>query len=423
MRGHPGRFPGPILQGARRPPVIVLPPFSQFSFGLDPNELVASVVRNPHPTDLVLDTSVFSISRLALVREILLSPTYPILLRPVLGELEDLRTRPALEPLRDLVFPGGALNSRFREDSFHVLSAYPKFVLRHVNLLRWRRDAIDREIRRQTRETGRPAPRGKARGRLIQDLVRSGVAENTIKLANRNYRADRATDEVLAVFAALSPIVTGRDCFLLTADEDVVEQTLRMLSMLFDDYGAYLIAADFRTNESRYGHRHPYQSSLFVGEAEAIGRAAYPGYLLPPRQLTKTVTTTVINVNKLRGFTWVSARNMKPAIAFQEADQLGRKGDPGGGKSILFTAFAINGNPTRVKCKEKSHFVIGTPTNLPLSNDADGLGPIPSFDIFRAILGSRKGSTGSSQIVTPYDDDQQRLDAAIERATTPKRPR
>ena len=56
------------------PQSVVLPPFSILHFSLDRQQIIACVNRNPHPTDLLLDTSVFSIDRLPLVREILLVP-------------------------------------------------------------------------------------------------------------------------------------------------------------------------------------------------------------------------------------------------------------------------------------------------------------------------------------------------------------
>lgn len=194
------------------PQSVVLPPFSILHFSLDRQQIIACVNRNPHPTDLLLDTSVFSIDRLPLVREILLVP--------VLIELEDLKAKPSLRELRNLVFPGDILNSRFS--------------VRYASLLRWRRDVIDIAVRRAMREIGHE-PVGKTRARLIRTLLEQGMATGTIKLANKEYRPDRYADEMLAVFSVLSPIVTGRDCFLLTADKDVFEQVLRMSEMLFDD--------------------------------------------------------------------------------------------------------------------------------------------------------------------------------------------
>jgi hypothetical protein len=82
-------------------------------------------------------------------------------------------------------------------------------------------------------------------------MLADGIAHSTVKLANKGYRADRYADEALAVFAVLSPIVTGRDCILFTADEDVIEQTRTLCKMLFDDYGAFLVANDFRNNDFR----------------------------------------------------------------------------------------------------------------------------------------------------------------------------
>jgi hypothetical protein len=126
---------------------VVLPPFSISNFTTERRHLLSIVLNNPHPTDLLLDTSVFSVGRLDLVREILISFS-PILLPPIRKELEDLKVKPALAELRNLVFPSGSLNSRFREDDHGVLKSYPRFSHRYANLLRWRRDMIDKEVNR-----------------------------------------------------------------------------------------------------------------------------------------------------------------------------------------------------------------------------------------------------------------------------------
>lgn len=398
----------PIRRAMTSPQSVVLPPFMFRHFSLYRQQIIACVNRNPHPTDLLLDTSVFSIDRLPLVRDILLYCS-PILLVPVLIELEDLKTKPSLKELRDLVFPRDILNSRFKSDECGVLRLYSRFSARYASLLRLRRDVIDIEVRRVMRETGHE-PVGKARARLIQTLLEQGMATGTIKLANKDYRSDRYADEMLAVFAVLSPIVTGRDCFLLTADKDVFEQVIRMSEMLFNDYGAYLMASDFQNDESRYKDRHPYTSPLFIGEAMAVGRSAHPDYLLPPPTLIKTCATTVIDVSSLNAFTWISARNMEAAISFQEQDPLGRRGDPGMGKSIIFSLPVDRGHD--FQCDKKHHFAIGTPSLLRLSNDW-GVGPIPKFDLFRAIMGAKETPRRRSRILSPFAEHQQRL---LERA-------
>jgi hypothetical protein len=380
----------------------VLPPFFKHYFNILPQDILNQVYYNPHPTDLLLDTSVFSISRIPLILEMLISHS-PILLDPVLNELEDLKVKPELAKLREIVFPGGLLNIKFKADVYGVLKLYPRFSTRYINLLRWRRQTIDKEIRRIEQETG-CKPVGKKRADLIQQLIDGGIATQTIKIANKEFRTERIADEVLALFAVLSPIVTGRDCFLFTADEDVFEQTHRLTQMLFDDYGAYLIAKDLTLNETRYRHRHPYSSPLFTGDAEAIGRSAHPDYLLPPPALVKTCATTVIDIGRLKGFTWVSARNMEIAIEFQEHDLLGRRGDPGMDRSILFTSLHYKDKPSC--CKEKYHFVIGTPLLLTLS---DEYGPMPVFDLIRANMSSIEPTGRQSKIITPFAYHQQRL--------------
>ena len=138
-----------------------------------------------------------------------------------------LARKPELAQLYAAVFPDGVPSPRFVDDHRGVLAAYPRVAIRYASLLRWRRDVIDIEVRRVVERTG-CAPKGKDRDKLIRELARNGIAQATIRLANKAYRLERPADELLAVFAVLSPIVTGRDCFLLTADKDVIEQTHRM---------------------------------------------------------------------------------------------------------------------------------------------------------------------------------------------------
>lgn len=391
-------------QNARRIRRGVMPPFFTSSGDIiDPSDVLATAIGNPHPTDVLLDTSIFSMERLALVREILLNFS-GMLLGPVLSELEDLKTNPKLVPLRDLVFPDGVLNPRLRIDDRRVFEAYPRFTGRYINLLRSRREAINVAVRHAVHETGQ-APTGKARSKLIQKMISDGIAEETIRLANKSCRLDRIADEALAVFAVVRPIITGRDCFLYTADRDVFEQVIRMSDMLFSDYGAYLIARDFRNDESRYSHRHPYISDLFVGDALAVGRDVHPDYLLPPPNLVKTCATCVVDVARLRSFTWISARNMEIAISFQDQDPSCRKGDPGEGRDIIFTLPVMRGVKSR--CSQPFHFGIGTPSLVKVSTDE--LGPIASFDVFRALMATGMDARRPTRIVSPFAAHQDRL--------------
>jgi hypothetical protein len=369
------------------------------------------ILRNPNPTDVVFDTGVVSYDRIPLVREILLGCS-PIVLPPVLAEFQDLKRKPELSDLRDLVFPEGAVNPNFRGDQRGVLAAYPRFVTRYASLLTWRKQAIDVPMRRAHRETGQ-APVGRVRAKLIQKLIDSGVAAETIKLANKEHRTGRVADEVLAVFSVLSPIATGRDCVLLTADGDVIDQAHRMAQMLFDDYGAYLLASDFQNEESRYPDRHTVKSDFFSGEAIAIGRAAEPYDLLPPTNLTRTCATIVIDVGKLRGFVWISATNMEPAIAFQERDPLGRKGDPGNGNSILFSLPEMRGSE-RFRCGQTHHFAIGQPTLLRVSGE--DIGPVPLSDLFRAHGARRPPPERRPRILSPFLAHRQSLEARVDAA-------
>lgn len=310
--------------------------------------------------------------------------------------------------MREIVFPNGSLHPRFRGDDRRVLETYPRFSARYISLLHWRRDAINVAIRHAVRETGKE-PIGGARAKLIQNMISEGVALETVRLANKTSRQQRVADEVLAVFSVLSPILTGRDCFLYTADRDLRDQVVRMADLLFGDYGAYLIARDFRNTDARYAHRHPWTSSLsslFLGEALAVGRDAHPDYLLPPPDLVNTCATVVVDVARLQRFTWISARNMEAAISFQDQDSLGRKGDPGDGKDIVFTlpADPNEDNP----CQEAFHFGIGVPA--PLKTLPGALfGPIPEVDLLRAMMANGEPRVRQSRIVSPFAAHQQRL--------------
>lgn len=380
-----------------------LPPFVKREFGIVAESFLELIFRNPHPTDVLLDTSVFALDRISLVKSIVVH-CRPILLLPVLMELEDLKGKPELLELREIVFPYGRLNERFRGDDQNVLSSHPRFSLKYASLLQWRRKMVDMEARRIERETGNK-PTGKARTEMIRGLMRQGIAPDTIRIGNKDYRIDRPTDELLAVFAVISPIISGRDCFLLTADKDVYEQTLRMTDLVLNDYGAYLIANDFRTNGARYTHRHPHASLFFIGDAEAIGRDAHPDYLLPSPGIMMTCATHVIDVGRQKGVTWISARNMYPAISFQEYDALGRKGDPGMNRSILFTL--PEDADASARCGQKHHFVLGNPQLLKLTGGY--VGPVPYFDLLRAILSIGEDEPRRGRILTPFSDHQRRL--------------
>lgn len=390
-------------------PHVFLPPFFMQRLNVDdPHHSLSQALLNPHPTDVLLDTSMFAIGRLPLIRE-LVRRTSPILLPPVLQELEDLKTKPNLAEVRDLVFPGGVLNSRFRGDSAGVLQSYPKVALRYASLLRWRKSAVDVRVRQIVRDTG-AAPAGKARAQMIQSLLDEGLAPETVKLANKGHRPDRIADEVLAVFSVLSPIVSGRDCYLYTADGDLVEQVIRMSEMLYDDYGGYLIARDFVNNGSRYTHRHPHFSDLFIVEATAIGRIPVPDYLLPPPMLLKTCATKVVDVSSLTGFLWISARNIEPAISFQEQDPLARKGDPGDGNDIVFALPAEKGG--RPSCGVRDHFAIGTPR--PLRTSDSSLGPFSMIDLARAMnSGEERPPKKGPRVLSPFAAHNERLLADV----------
>jgi hypothetical protein len=399
--------------------IVTLPPFAAHSEPISRLEDVFELLsRNPHPTDVVVDSSAFSMDRLPFARTLFLHFS-PILLPPVEEELQDLKAKPDLLALRDFVFPDGVVHSGFRRSRFSAFEAYPRVAWRYTNLLRWRKLAIDIPLRKATRLAG-TAPKGKDRSKLIHSILRMGVAHETITLANKDHRADRIADEVLAVFGVLNPIVTGRDCFVLTADRDVFEQAIRMCDLVFDDYGAFLLARDFRNDDARYGHRHEAHSFLFEGKAVAIGRAAEPDYLLPPPMLTKTCSTTVIDLKRLKTFTWISARNIEAAISFQEGDPLGRKGDPDGEHDILFNEPVDPADGSR--CKSGHHFVIGHPTLLKVVEDTEApfkIGPVPLFDLARAFNSNIRMAPGRTpRVLSPFAAHRERLTRALPRRSS-----
>ncbi len=94
-------FVAPNLLDTMCPSIIKEPPFLLRHLNFRPNEILENVELNPHPTDLLLDTSVFSTKCLKLVHDILLSQHSPILLGPVLDELKDLNRRKGVKSLLD----------------------------------------------------------------------------------------------------------------------------------------------------------------------------------------------------------------------------------------------------------------------------------------------------------------------------------
>ena len=131
--------------------------------------------------------------------------------------------------------------------------------------------------------------------------------------------------------------------------------------------------------------------------------------------MVKTCATGVIDVNTLKGFVWISARNLEPAIAFQDGDSVGRKGDPGEGRSILFS---LPVDPAHIACKAKYHFVVGTPRYLKLSSQ--DVGPIPLFDLARSLMEMHEPPPRAPRILSPFAAHQQRLSARL-RARSSKR--
>ena len=75
------------------------------------------------------------------------------------------------------------------------------------------------------------------------------------------------------------------------------------------------------------------------------------------------------------------------------------------GRSILFTP--PEDKETAARCKQKHHFVLGSPLLLKLTGE--DVGPIPFFDLVRATQSYVETQGRRPRIVTPFADYKQRL--------------
>lgn len=351
-------------------------PFSYQGFTLKrPEDIVGAIGVNPHPTDVFADSSLWAPQRLDLVRRLLIETPVKIL-PEVLSELEDIKQQPD-SPIRELIFPENSLNPRVKVERYDAVLAHQYVMARYTNLLHVRKRLLEGPLRRHEQKTGEPA-KGRVRHKIMQQALKDGISQRTLRLANKGDAKRRYTDEVLAVYGVLSPIITGRDSFVLTADRDVFDQVYQFSELLHDDYGSFLIGRDYAANPQRYQHSHEAKVPYMTEGTLAVGRAREPDYLLPVIQ--NTCATWIVDVNSLDCLTWVSLREVVAALDFQEAARDGRVGDGGGGRNVHIT-----GHDTGCSAAP-AHFVVGHDVIRQKAKTPLGDLSLSELDVFRICV-------------------------------------
>jgi hypothetical protein len=352
-----------------------VPPFSYSGSSFaNENVIVENILRNPHPTDILADSSLFSPKRLDLVRQLLIARKLCIL-PTVHAELLDLAKQPRTA-LQELVFPDGELNPRLELLRYPEIEGCSYITSRYTNLLHFRKRLLGGPLLQYREEHGHEAS-GKARTRIIQELADRGVSWRTLRLANKGDPRRRYTDETLVVYGVLSPILTGRDCFVLTADRDIFDQFYQFTQILHDDYGSYLIAGDYRSNPERYKHAHEWPTPFLQPGAITIGRALEPVELLP--LIRRTCATWVIDVDSLDFMSWVAVREMDVALKFQEEAADGRVGDGGNELSVHMS---LGDRQCRFA---PAHFTVGQDVFAVDAETKVGRLRISNFDVYRVV--------------------------------------
>ncbi len=314
----------------KRPEIEYVQAFSYRGARLESEgAVVDNVLANPHPTDVFADSSQFAPNRLNLVRQLLIATTIKIL-PDVRLELADIEKGPA-SALKELLFPGGQLNSRIELSAYRAVQEYEYVATRYTNLLHFRKRLLEGPMQAYRERTSVNA-KGKERGKIIREALKSGISWRTVRLANKGDERRRYTDEILSVYGVLSPILTGRDCFILTADRDVFDQFYQFTVLLHDDYGSFLIGEDYRQNPTKYGHVHRWATPLMQTGAVTIGRISEPNSLIPI--VKRTCASWVIDVNSLDFMSWIGLREIEAALRFQEDARDGRVADGGDARSV-----------------------------------------------------------------------------------------
>ena len=335
--------------------------------------MLETIRSQSHPTDVVADSSVFAPDRLDLVRQLLIERRLRIL-PEVARELGDLLAHTT--PLRDLVFPGGDLNPRLEQYGHDVFQGYERVAAKYVNLLHTRKRLLEKAQTEFELASGRK-PVGRERASLAQKVqAASGASWRTLRLGTKGDPLRRYTDETLAAHTVLSPIISGRDCFVLTADADVFDQFFQLTQLLHDDYGSFLLGEDFRANPGRYPHSHAHTSPFMKPGARAFGRESEPNRLLP--SIAPTCASWVINVSDGSFLTWVATRNVGQALRFQNQQDDGRVADAGGGLGLHISM----GEPDCRECR--AHFTVGSDELALVGDTIAGRIALSRFDLYRA---------------------------------------
>lgn len=339
----------------------------------DAKAVIESIHANPHPTEVFADSSLFAPSRLDLVRHLLITTPVKVLpaVRAELGDLENGRS----SQLRDLLFPENQLNPRVELLGYGDFREYAYVSSRYANLLHVRKRLLEEPLRKYRERHGADA-RGNARSKLIRELQNRGISWRTARLSNKGDERRRYTDEILSVLGVLRPILTGKDCFILTGDRDVFDQVYQFTVILHDDYGSYLIANDYRKNPLQYPHTHPWSTQFMQPGAVAIGRAREPDSLLP--QLFSTAAVWVVDVGSFDYFVWVTLQEIRQALDFQEHARDGRVADGGNGRNVHISLGddSCKGSPM--------HFAVGQDVFVVESASTVGTIRLSRFDVLRA---------------------------------------
>jgi hypothetical protein len=319
-----------------------------------------------------------------------------LLIREVQEELNDLKAKTQKDSLRELVSivfdAKGEFNQRLQRASEKWTRGYEYPISKYVNLLAVRRRVLRNLVHDFEKHEGR-RPAGKEMIKLQRQWLAKGISQRTLSLARKGIEKRGYADETLSVEAVLRPIITGRDCFVLTADKDIFEQVYQFTVLLHDDYGSFLSAQDLTRNPDRYTHRHEIHTDFMKPGAIAIGQVRKPDYLLP--RMFHTCAVCLIDVGTLEFLTWVCMREVEEMLNFQGRSADGRTADGPNGLNVHISI------PTR-KCRDATaHFVIGE--DRILTDFQTPIGPIrlSYFDIFRVITDKALPETSGRRIWIP----------------------
>ena len=377
---------GPVDDEVRLGNTIkLLPAFSYYGHKLrSQSDILQSIVKCRYPLVVLADSCLFSESRIDFVQA-LLKTTNLVIHPDVRNELADLEGKPP-NPLRDFLFPSGRLNRGLTELPHWGIKGFNYVMNKYTNLLHLRKLLLDVHLNRFREEAGRD-PSVKERDDIVRELLVQGVSWRTMKLATKKDKNRRHTDEALVVHGVLSPILTGRDCYILTADRDVFDQFYQLTELVYDDFVSHWIGEDYRNQPHAYDHVHEIRTPFMEPGALAIGIQNTYFDFVPTS--VPTCATIVFDVNSLECLQWVSIRPMARALHFQESAADGRVADAGNGA----TAYMSLGDPN---CKQApAHFTVGKSVTAANIQGKDLKLCLTQYDVCRAM--SDKHNTGQSR--------------------------